>query len=1464
MTNENSVIRSWMRALLVGLGVSLALGCSEDASSPLESVGSDRQVLTFPVTVTLNSPSPVAPTAPVIVGSTSVQFRPRSEVVTGITVSMGPGGITSEPDALMNETWSRGTAALNQRVVVRGTLHARTRTMQEGALVTAWDQNPAFDPVSSLSWQVSYPSGTALPITLNSGQSAAPEPGKLGVVTLNSGATLTLKTGTYYLTSLTLNTSSTLKLDQARGPVIVYVTDGLTARGAIVPLSGSAPDLLIAHLGTMPITILEAPFNGAIVAPFTSITLRSVTGVHTGFFYAKDLILDSSAKVRYRAPLALIRAATPPGQRCRELVGTAVPPSEAFRYCSGCTYALDSDRDLVEDCMEDCDFDANKTAPGVCGCGVADGDKDADGVPDCIDECDDDPNNSSRGQCGCLETDPSLPGRAPANTSCIEVGCAQTTPATCGATGICGNRSSCLPASGCKFVQHDRSSYWICPGPLARSAAETSCRAKQMNLVRIDGFKENVFLRKIAKGPFWLGANSLGASGGWRWSTPLTNDGDRFWQGAANGAQQNSLFSFWAPNSPAAQRCAVMQADGRWVDVDCTQALGYVCEYRPPLKPEARPVPIPGKLAPPRPEPQACVPFSASKLPPESDIDGGIAALQADHDEAKLGRYQGAAAVPPPLNFNNCVDLDSASAVGNGDPGAGCNFTPIPSEPADFTCFEDANCAQFGSNLVCRQVKLVPTCEPTPTSLCAGVSRCGTLTCPKPEPTCEHIEICNPSEDYPTTLDPAETDLTPEPFDPADLFGGALPVTTPAPSYDDPSEGEGKDHSWCFMDAQHDIDEANQPEKEKQGQTSSGKKISFTFDPDLEFEARVNPLSLGETDMYVHARAQLVTRVHLDNFIETTIDKDILSAVADITAERCTIRNDDTEFRVFDHDFVDLIGVPKFDTSDKNRDRIIGSTRWEPYTRQCNQAVGSFITAANRAKKAFRDAQQLLTQYHEAKELGSTLQNLCKTLVATVGSGVSVPGFPDGLNCPTDEPVEVTINRFVDYYQTPGLGQVARLRDAVQELSKVTAFLTEGWTHRIPFGRKPKGESRTIAKAQFQIGPVPMLLEIDAYYSYGAAGYFDLGFHFPYNPFSDQSTQRSPVADVKAGVMPFANAGLSAFVGAGRSLGPFSASVGIEGNVTLGNVKAPIFAGVGLGAEVTKDPRPFASDIGPLATSALASFGLENLTHLGPPKSFKFFVWYNYGASLTVEDVLRGDIRGRLRIKFAFFSRTWRKKIISFGGLPRIQLDLLNGKFGTDPGVNTRDDAVTYTTENNQTATANAKIVDGTTDMGLSEARVPLLMLPRLPVPDEEAPPPSAPAQPFETGQVRAMFYDNLCCTNLGDPVQPGKDQCTIGKVRPERFGAVPCCPGLECKIVVDAGSRCFVKDACQPNGGNCETAADCCDDTAACTAERKCVVGGCGGPGAECQGDADCCGGGEGACVITSDSGFGLCNGPT
>jgi alpha-tubulin suppressor-like RCC1 family protein len=114
--------------------------------------------------------------------------------------------------------------------------------------------------------------------------------------------------------------------------------------------------------------------------------------------------------------------------------GDQGPGQVLVSLLTGCD--LDSDGDGTTNCNDGCPNDPAKTAPGVCGCGVADTDSDGDGTPNCNDGCPNDPAKTAPGVCGCgvADTDTDADGILDCNDNCDTV--ANPGQADCNANGV--------------------------------------------------------------------------------------------------------------------------------------------------------------------------------------------------------------------------------------------------------------------------------------------------------------------------------------------------------------------------------------------------------------------------------------------------------------------------------------------------------------------------------------------------------------------------------------------------------------------------------------------------------------------------------------------------------------------------------------------------------------------------------------------------------------------------------------------------------------------------------------------------------------------------------------------------------------------------------------------------------------------------------------------------------------------
>lgn len=154
---------------------------------------------------------------------------------------------------------------------------------------------------------------------------------------------------------------------------------------------------------------------------------------------------------------------------CDAADGCPADPDKTAPGVCGCGVVestVDGDGDGTPDCVDGCAADPDKTAPGTCGCGVADTDTDADGTPDCTDGCVDDPAKTSPGTCGCGVAENTEDGDGDG-----AVGCADRCPWNAGKQepGVCG--------CGSEDVDHDGDGEIDCPVAPPPTQTAAGCQA---------------------------------------------------------------------------------------------------------------------------------------------------------------------------------------------------------------------------------------------------------------------------------------------------------------------------------------------------------------------------------------------------------------------------------------------------------------------------------------------------------------------------------------------------------------------------------------------------------------------------------------------------------------------------------------------------------------------------------------------------------------------------------------------------------------------------------------------------------------------------------------------------------------------------------------------------------------------------------------------------------------------------
>lgn len=183
------------------------------------------------------------------------------------------------------------------------------------------------------------------------------------------------------------------------------------------------------------------------------------------------------------------------------------------------------------------------------------------------------------------------------------------------------------------------------------------------------------------------------------------------------------------------------------------------------------------------------------------------------------------------------------------------------------------------------------------------------------------------------------------------------------------------------------------------------------------------------------------------------------------------------------------------------------------------------------------------------------------------------------------------------------------------------------------------------AGAYFPIGPITISLEIRGFGNWGVKGGIQMGAKF--------FPVGSPKVWAEAAAVPSAKLFVDVFVGAGFEFGIAGASVGIGGNILLVGIDAPIFSRVELGGTTPPsytEARGLPSDL-EIEPGALVS-GTPYLDTGALTKKVAWNLQTKFGAGANL-NFLSGTIDLRLRVRFLFFSKTWKKRVAKFEGFQK-------------------------------------------------------------------------------------------------------------------------------------------------------------------------------------------------------------------
>jgi hypothetical protein len=259
---------------------------------------------TSSISVSVTLPNRMKPWDLLLVASNDLMLADRADPIhNGKTtiVNTGDGETNIGVEAKVGNVWSAGPVVLRDRAHATGDVTTKS-TVSLGADVVIEGQvtqNASAKLYDEVAWTVTVPTTTLGQRDVEPDQQLALDPGRYGSVSVKSRAVLSLHSGIYFMDSLTLEPESLLDMNETTGPVIIYVVNNFIHRGVNTAQDGNLDSFLVVVMGEDQVAV-DSAFDGTLVAPNASVVLATVSGTHTGAFFAKHVIVRPDAVFQLR------------------------------------------------------------------------------------------------------------------------------------------------------------------------------------------------------------------------------------------------------------------------------------------------------------------------------------------------------------------------------------------------------------------------------------------------------------------------------------------------------------------------------------------------------------------------------------------------------------------------------------------------------------------------------------------------------------------------------------------------------------------------------------------------------------------------------------------------------------------------------------------------------------------------------------------------------------------------------------------------------------------------------------------------------------------------------------------------------------------------------------------------------------------------------------------------------------